>query len=228
MGDGRTDRWVEHRAEVRRQLVESAIRAIEQIGPQVSMREIAAEAKVPKPTLYRFFTDKSELAKAIGDQARDDALQQLMAAQQPSIQTVGDVIHVAVLGHATAINGYPNVFRFLMFGLDNGGSNALENSRVVAGTIASLLETIIEGFGGGKADVSFYASTIVGVVAGAANWWINGQEPRESVDAFVGRLEPAVRSIVELAATTVGITVDFDAPVARLLLHGPSTAPQPS
>jgi len=64
--DARSERWREHRKKVRSEIVEAAFRAIDRLGPDLSVREIAEEAGTAKPKIYRHFTDKSDLFQAIG------------------------------------------------------------------------------------------------------------------------------------------------------------------
>ena len=79
--DARSERWREHRKKVRGEIVEAAFRAIDRLGPDVSVREIAEEAGTAKPKIYRHFTDKSDLFQAVGERLRD----MLWAAIFPSI-----------------------------------------------------------------------------------------------------------------------------------------------
>ena len=69
--DARSERWREHRKRVRSEIVDAAFRAIDQLGPDLSLREIAEEAGTAKPKIYRHFTDKSDLFQAIGERLRD-------------------------------------------------------------------------------------------------------------------------------------------------------------
>lgn len=68
--DARSERWREHRKKVRSEIVDAAFRAIDRLGPEVSLREIAEEAGTAKPKIYRHFTDKSDLFQAIGQRMR--------------------------------------------------------------------------------------------------------------------------------------------------------------
>src|SRR6202035_4792585 len=79
--DARSERWREHRKKVRSEIVDAAFRAIDRLGPDLSVREIAEEAGTAKPKIYRHFTDKSDLFQAIGQRLRD----MLWAAVFPSI-----------------------------------------------------------------------------------------------------------------------------------------------
>ena len=84
--DARSERWREHRKKVRAEIVDAAFRAIDQRGPEVSLREIAEEAGTAKPKIYRHFNDKSDLFQAIGERLRD----MLWAAIFPNINFAVD------------------------------------------------------------------------------------------------------------------------------------------
>ena len=84
--DARSERWREHRKKVRSEIVDAAFRAIDQLGPDLSLREIAEEAGTAKPKIYRHFTDKSDLFQAIGERLRD----MLWVAIIPSINLSSD------------------------------------------------------------------------------------------------------------------------------------------
>ena len=84
--DARSERWREHRKKVRAEIVDAAFRAIDRLGPNVSVREIAEEAGTAKPKIYRHFTDKSDMFSEIGQRMRD----MLWAAIIPSIDVEND------------------------------------------------------------------------------------------------------------------------------------------
>ena len=76
-GDARRERWREHREARRAEFVEATVRAIGQHGADVGMDEIAAEAGVSKPVLYRHFHDKSDLYVAVGEWGTELLMQRL-------------------------------------------------------------------------------------------------------------------------------------------------------
>lgn len=84
--DARSERWREHRKKVRNEIVDAAFRAIDRLGPELSVRQIAEEAGTAKPKIYRHFTDKSDLLEAIGMRLRD----MLWAAIFPSLDLATD------------------------------------------------------------------------------------------------------------------------------------------
>ena len=63
--DGRSSRWDAHRETRRAELAAAAVRAVDSAGAEVSIADIAAEAGVSKPVLYRYFADKEDLLAAL-------------------------------------------------------------------------------------------------------------------------------------------------------------------
>ena len=114
--DARSERWREHRKKVRAEIVDAAFRAIDRLGPELSLREIAEEAGTAKPKIYRHFTDKSDLFQAIGERMRD----MLWAAIIPSVNVENDPTR-EIVGHGVEhyvdlVDQHPNVVRFLIQG----------------------------------------------------------------------------------------------------------------
>jgi AcrR family transcriptional regulator len=110
--DARSERWREHRKKVRGEIVEAAFRAIDRLGPDLSVREIAEEAGTAKPKIYRHFTDKSDLFQAIGERLRD----MLWATVFPSVDfatnSAREIIHRSVEEYVNLVDEHPNVLRF--------------------------------------------------------------------------------------------------------------------
>src|SRR3546814_16500714 len=74
--DGRASRWDDHREQRRTQLVDAAIIAIDRLGHQAGIADIAAEAGVSKAVLYRYFADKSVLHAAVGARMAEETMAQ--------------------------------------------------------------------------------------------------------------------------------------------------------
>lgn len=224
MGDARTERWVEHRANVRIELVDAAMRAIDKIGPQVSMREIAAEANTPKARLYRFFTDKAEIFEAIAERVQAMLIARVVNDVQWAEMTVGQLIRASLFGFAELVRDHPNVFRFLiqghLTGQDAEADRILENGRVIARKVAAMFSDVIATFGGGE-GVEMEAFMIVGAVGTAADWWIAADGPQPSIEEFVDRLDTiAVRGIIDSSAKVRGITIDYDRSILSAISSG--------
>ncbi|HET6151847.1 MAG TPA: TetR/AcrR family transcriptional regulator [Marmoricola sp.] len=65
--DGRGERWAAHREERRNQILDAAVMVIERepIGTEIHVRQIAEEAGLGRAVLYRHFTDRADLDRAV-------------------------------------------------------------------------------------------------------------------------------------------------------------------
>ncbi|MGL6236861.1 MAG: TetR/AcrR family transcriptional regulator [Segniliparus sp.] len=215
MADRRATRWDSHRAQVRAELVEAAFRAVDQLGPDVSMQEIAAEAGKPKPTLYRYFADRGELFEAVADRVKELITERVVVLPMSSAPTARELLRLGLTGYADLLAAHPNVFRALMNDmlLGGGASRVLDNGRLLASEIAAMLGDVGEQIGGPKDNVELPAAAIVGAVAAAADWWMKDGVPKTSVEQFVAQLEAVLAGMVEATAKAEGFMLDFDAPL---------------
>lgn len=77
--DGRSSRWSAHRAARREELIDAAITAVTRHGAGVGMDQIAGVARTSKPVIYRYFTDKTDLYRAVSQRVVGDVLSTLVA-----------------------------------------------------------------------------------------------------------------------------------------------------
>src|ERR1700759_5583051 len=78
--DGRRTRWTKHRVERRAEFVDAAMRVLAEVGPEFGIEQVAVEAGVTKPVLYRHFSDKADLVEAMGGRGTPLLLDGLMPA----------------------------------------------------------------------------------------------------------------------------------------------------
>lgn len=112
-GDARADRWREHRAAVRAELVDATLRAIEKYGPELSIDDVIKTAGVPRPKLYRFFEDKDTLFSAVGERVQAMVLERVV----PRFNVAGtalELVRSAVAAYIDLVDEHPNLFRFLV------------------------------------------------------------------------------------------------------------------
>src|SRR5581483_431520 len=82
--DGRASRWTEHRVTRRVELIDAAIVAVKRHGTDVGMDQIAAIARTSKPVIYRYFTDKNDLYRAVGQRVIARVVEALAAIPHDS------------------------------------------------------------------------------------------------------------------------------------------------
>src|ERR1700754_1145632 len=111
--DGRSTRWSAHREARRAELVEAAVAAIDKLGPQASVEDIAGAAGVSKPVLYRYFSDKADLLAAVGGYGAE----LVMAAMAPALVADGALrerVDIACDAYLALLEEHPNVFLLLV------------------------------------------------------------------------------------------------------------------
>ncbi|MEU6559334.1 TetR/AcrR family transcriptional regulator [Nocardia nova] len=223
MPDMRTERWVEHRAEMRERYVDSAMRTIDALGPHASMRDLAEGAKVPKPTLYRFFTDKSELADAIGDRIRKSANEGFRAALQRPGATGGQMVHEFLKGHLDRVIEHPHIFRFVLLSMSlrtDGTPRSSDRGRDSVTNITTVMTLWMKALGGTANDIELDAQMMVGMVMSAVDWWARTTTHDLSAEHFIEHLEMQVRAMMQATARANGVKLDFDVPIAEVLAIG--------
>src|ERR1700754_4292936 len=114
--DARSERWREHRKKVRSEIVDAAFRAIDRLGPELSLREIAEEAGTAKPKIYRHFTDKSDLFQAIGARLRDMLWAAVFSSVDFATDSAREIIRRSAEEYVSLVDAHPNVLRFFIQG----------------------------------------------------------------------------------------------------------------
>ncbi|MGH3468776.1 MAG: TetR/AcrR family transcriptional regulator, partial [Thermocrispum sp.] len=127
--DGRTERWREHRVQRRREFVEAAMRALEKYGPDVSVAQIAAEAGVAKPRLYRHFADKADLLAGVQRHLSELLWQRLSVALDPTDEPE-HLVRTSLEAFLGVVDEHPSAYRLMLLPSALSPSTA---ERVVAG-----------------------------------------------------------------------------------------------
>ena len=188
--DARSERWREHRKKVRSEIVDAAFRAIDHLGPELSLREIAEEAGTAKPKIYRHFADKSDLFQAIGQRLRD----MLWAAIFPSINLSTDpareVIRRSVEQYVRLVDEHPSILRFLIQGrfADQSESTmrALNEGREITLAMADMFDNELRDIELDAAALELAAYSAFGSIASATDWWLGQRQGPSAPDAARG------------------------------------------
>jgi AcrR family transcriptional regulator len=171
--DARRERWRTHRANRREEFVEATIRAVGARGPDVGMDEIAAEAGVTKPVLYRHFTDKADLYLAVGTRATD----MLMSKIVPALADDGPIyerIRRAVDCYVGFVDEYRELYRFLVLRPHPTKQDLVqEDKSKIAAVLSELLGAYLKLFRMDPVVAGPSAHGIVGLVQGAVEWWLD-------------------------------------------------------
>ena len=178
-GDARRDRWKRHRIERRAEFVEAALRAIAKHGPDFGMDDVAAEAGVTKPVLYRHFTDKADLHLALGQRGTEILFNRLMPALNQELAPLPR-IRRAIDAFFTTVEEYPNLYRLLVHPPPHaahtaGADIAHEDKRLIASAVTAVLGDYMRAFGMDSGAAEPWAHGVVGLVQNVGEWWLERQ-----------------------------------------------------
>ncbi|MFT4398381.1 TetR/AcrR family transcriptional regulator [Gordonia lacunae] len=221
--DARSTRWDDHRAVVKAELVDAAIRAIEKFGDAVSMDDFAEEAGASKPKLYRHFGDRAGLYSAVaarlGSMMWESAQSTLLSGQADS--TVDELFRSAVSAYVSLVDEHPAVVRFLMTNhmfqySESGEGGAADQLRSAMEIISDEFARGLREVGAEESPVAVAVASILGAGLSATQWWIdNGRQNGMSRDMFAAHLCQTSWGIIDGAAATVGVRFHRDRPLGN-------------
>jgi AcrR family transcriptional regulator len=169
-GDGRSTRWSDHREARRAELVAAAVAAIDSHGPSASIAEIAASAGVSKPVLYRYFADKDDLYRAVGQWGAD----QVTAALVPTLLDEGpmrDRVYRACDEYLALLAEHPQVFLLLIEHRSTDDPLA-DGKEQIATSLAKLMGDTLRRLGVDAAGAEPWAHGVIGMGLAVGEWWL--------------------------------------------------------
>ena len=165
------------RAERRSQLLDAAVGAIRELGPNATMEQLAKAGGVTKPILYRHFGDRDGLIQAIAARFSTDLLTSVttpLAADSDA----RDLLRSTVDSYVSFIERDPNLYRFMMQqqpervdGLASMGSLI----DLIARQVAQVAGERLREAGRDSGAAVPWAYGIIGLVHQAGDWWVDDQ-----------------------------------------------------
>jgi AcrR family transcriptional regulator len=185
--DGRRTRWTKHREERRAEFVEAAMRVLAELGPEFGIEQVAIEAGVTKPVLYRHFSDKADLVEAMGERGTHILLDRLIPAlnsEEAPLPRIRKSID-AVLG---TLEDYPNLY-WVLARHGHGGEVVRADKEIIATALSALLGDYLRAFGLDSGAAEPWAYGVVGLVQNTAEWWLERRSmSRDSVTEYLTML----------------------------------------
>jgi AcrR family transcriptional regulator len=166
---------VSHRVERKAQLLEAAIRVVRRDGPNASMDEIAREAGITKPIIYRAFGDREGLTKAVADHFADELAQTLGEQMEREDTTYREAVAFTIDAYLAFIERDPKIVRFLV-ARDFGDPD--ETPQLIRKICALVTQSIGEQLRALKLDSGAaepWAYAIVGAVHLAGDLWLENK-----------------------------------------------------
>jgi AcrR family transcriptional regulator len=211
--DGRRTRWEKHRAERRAEFVDAAMRVLDDLGPDFGIEQVAVEAGVTKPVLYRHFSDKADLVAAMGERATALLLDRLVPALNSEEAPVPR-IRKSIDSFVGLVEEFPNLYWVLVRHrpLDGSGADLVsEDKEIIATGLSALFGDYLRLFGVDSGASEPWAHGVVGFVQNSVEWWLERRSmSRESVVEY---LTIAIWSAIDGFARGRGVTIDPNAPL---------------
>jgi AcrR family transcriptional regulator len=218
--DARSERWREHRKKVRAEIVDAAFRAIDELGPNVSVREIAEEAGTAKPKIYRHFADKSDMFAEIGQRMRDMLWTAIIPSINVETDSAREIVGRGVEHYVELVDKHPNVVRFLLQGRFTDQSAAavttVNKGQDITLAIADMVSSELKEMELDPAAFELAAVAIFGSAASATDWWLGADDDsprRMPSDRFVAHLTTIMVGAIYGTGQVLGLKIDTDQPI---------------
>ena len=210
--DGRSTRWDPHRRERRLAIINAAIAAIEEHGPDVLTGQIAEHARVPRTHVYRHFDGKSALDLAVSTHVAGQIGQRIRAGLA-SGGSAREIIFGAIDEHLRWVESHPNLYRFLaqhayaMRDHSEGGG-ARDSKAALAEELTALVGRYMTVLGVDPEPAERLIVGVVGLVDASAAWWLD--HPQIARPALAAELADQVWQLLDRTSRTLGLTLDPD------------------
>jgi len=187
------------------------------------MGAIAAEVGVAKPRLYRMFTDKSDLDRAVADWLVDQIYRAVAPDLSLMMQTRRATVHQFLTAATEVVLTHPNVFRYVAITQSippgDGSARPLDVGRRLSGDLAERTRTLFAAVGLDTDGVDHLARGIVGFLVAVTDLWLDvpGTPDPTATQEFIERSTDSVCQLLDGFLRGKGVTVDPDQPVVETL-----------
>ncbi len=184
-GDGRSTRWDEHREARRAELVAAAVAAIDEHGSDASIAQIAASAGVSKPVLYRYFADKDDLYRAVGQWGAELTLERLLPLLLAE-GTMHERVRRGCTDYLTLLDEHPRVFLLLIEHRSSDDPFA-DGKELIANAIAKLIGDTLRRLGIDTGGAEPWAHGLIGMGLAVGEWHLRRDVmSREATAEYLG------------------------------------------
>ncbi|MDP9117547.1 MAG: TetR/AcrR family transcriptional regulator, partial [Actinomycetota bacterium] len=175
----RSSRWAAHRERRRGELIDAAMVAIGRHGATVGMDQIAAAASTSKPVIYRYFSDKFDLYRAVTQRVVATVLATLADATAAN-PAPRELMHAGVDAYLGLLEANPQLYRFVArhpLVEPSGGDQApTDFGTVVADLISRQLATTLTAIDLDPALAHPWGEAIGGFISAASLWWLDHRD----------------------------------------------------
>lgn len=210
--DGRSARWDAHRARRREQLVDAALVVLGRTGQEFGLDQVAHEAGVTKPVIYRHFGDRAALLDAMAERATNRLMERLMPVLYDEC-ALRRRIHASVDAFLGFLDESPHVELLFRRRLPGQGGAVVDAGRAfISDALGRLLDGYVRFLGFDEPElVQVWAQSLVGSVQATAEWWLTHRGIPRAVVAE--HLTTLIWAQVDGMARGYGLVLDPDAPL---------------
>lgn len=227
--DGRRVRWEEHKRRRRQTIIDAAVAVIEEHPPgtAIHVQQIAERAGLARPAVYRHFTDRADLDRAVQQQA----IGQLLAELDPEVilqGTIEQVILRIVETYVTWASDHPALHRVAV--REAAGAEGGNPLRAAVQQIADLVHQLFSagaetlGLALDDDDRAALDPFIFGLVAqavGTVRHWLARPERTPSAPELARRMADSVWFQIDGHVGARGGVIDPTMNLADVLVGGP-------
>lgn len=212
--DGRSTRWDPHRRERRLSIINAAIAAIEEHGPDVLTAQIAQRAGVPRTHVYRHFDGKPALDLAVSTHVATQIAQRIRTGLTSGGTAIA-IIGGAVDQHLGWVEAHPNLYRFLAQHSYRVRTDAVgtagDAKAVFAAELTTLFSRYLTALGVSTEPAERVIVGVVGLVDATAAWWLGHPDlPRATIAA---ELTDEVWLLIERTSRQLGVVLAPNQPL---------------
>lgn len=226
--DSRSTRRGERRKIVREALLDSVFDAVDKLGPTVSMDDIAREAGVAKPKLYRYFEDKADLHTAVIERVQEMVWTAAMGRISLMTDSATVLVNHGAEEYARVVAEHPNVLRFIVQGhsvnTPDGTERLINAARAMTRDLAEMLSNAIDADAVSADEADLAVGSAAGAIGTATDWFLGANQLRGNpmpIERFTEYLATLMLGIAESIAKFNGLTVDPELPLHLAFTNNP-------
>lgn len=199
------------RSDRREVIVDAAIAATEEHGPDALTGQIAARAGLNRTHFYRHFASKEELDAAVARRAHEELTQRIRAELAVRGSPL-DVIRAPIGQHVAWACEHPGLYRFLLRrNYRRSGEESRIGGSAFAGEISDAAARYIPSFREDRAAADRLVVALLGLVDASVRWWLTHQDTTR--DELIELLATQAWLLFDHRLRALGIELDPNAPL---------------
>lgn len=179
----------QRREERREELVDAAVEAIRKHGPDASMEQIAREAGITKPILYRHVGGREEFVTALTERFVGDLIERLETALAQDSDDLRGLLATGFDTYLELIERETELYRFLIrrVGGQQGAGEVLNGViRRIASIDTQIIGERLRAAGADSGAAEPWGFGLVGMVHAAGDWWLDHRTmPRQRLVEYL-------------------------------------------